>query len=140
MVDATPFGELVRQRRENLRLSFGAAGALVGMVGNTWQAHEQNYRVVDDRMVERRRATPYTDALMSLAVGITDAELDAIGRPDAAQALRSIVAGNKAVDVTGFHVAWLCELYDQAASEGEFWDQLLSMVRRAKKRPKRRPT
>ena len=141
MVDATTFGALVGQRREKLGLSFRGAGQLVGMTGNTWKAHEQG-RVVDGRVVERQRETPYTDALMALAVGITPAELDRIKRPDAAKALRDILDAQKSVTVTEFHKRWLREQYEKAGSDGEFLDRMLAMVRggRTGKRPNRRPT
>jgi hypothetical protein len=146
MVDAGTFGELIKQRREQLGLSFRGAGALVGLHGNTWSAHEKRYRVVDGRMQQQQRETPYTDALMALAVGVKLEELEAIGRPDVAQALRGILKGQtkaqQAVNVTELHVRWLCELYDQAGSDGAFLDQAKALIdaRRSRTRPKRRPT
>jgi hypothetical protein len=141
MVDATPFGELVRERRERLGLSFRGAGALVGMHGNTWQAHEENYRVVDGRMVRRTRETPATDALMALAVGITPNELQAIGRPDAAHALRKVLSSETTVDVTEFHVRWLRAEYEQAGSNpGVFLDRMLAKVHDSKPGKRKRPT
>jgi hypothetical protein len=142
MVDAGTFGELIKQRREQLSLSFRGAGALVGLHGNTWSAHEKRYRVVDGRKQQQQRETPYTDALMALAVGVKLEELDAIGRPDVAQALRDILAGQtkarKTVNVTAFHVRWLREQYEQAETDGEFLDRMKALIDNGRS-PKRRP-
>lgn len=79
---------------------------------------------------------------MALAVGITPDELQAIGRPDAAHALRKILSSETTVDVTEFHVRWLRAEYEQAGSDGAFLDRMLAKVhsRRTGTRPKRQPT
>ena len=77
MTTAPPLGALIEGARKRRRLSQNAAAAAAGISGTHWR-----------RVVQGEPGTAETVARMAHAVGVTPAELEQVGRGDAADELR----------------------------------------------------
>lgn len=87
-----PEAELIRARREAAPYqSVKQAAKLAGISDTRWRQIEQGYRMHRGRVEADTAAPAPILARMALTVGVTPAELEQAGRPDAAAELAALV-------------------------------------------------
>jgi transcriptional regulator with XRE-family HTH domain len=88
----TAWGKLIRLRREAMGLSIPAAAKRAGVSRYTWRNIEIGYQVLSGgRGVTGAPGKDGTVAHMADVVGISPERLHSLGRPDAADVLRTII-------------------------------------------------
>lgn len=123
---APPEGELITAALAKSGLTQKDAAKLAGIGASRWRQIITGYQSVAGRKVGIKGPAGRV-ALMAHAVGVTPAELDAAGRPDAAAALSELLA-----EATGQHSTDPASLQGNSpARVDERWHMLEAVLRQA---------
>jgi transcriptional regulator with XRE-family HTH domain len=90
--------KLIRERRKQMHLSYGRAGAHAGISDTRWRQLENGYRTIKGVGRIPEDAPPVTLAKMAYVVGVTVSELNDAGRGEAAAELRQLAEDRAQAD------------------------------------------